>query len=127
MLYLPNTSAPSTPKLDSGYSKDLESSANSSATESPPSNEPEERRDSLHEWANHPENPFNWPESQKWRTALTAAAVVLVLGLNCTAIATPGHLVTARFQVDDSGFPNDVWPITAWYVVSCNTEGNCKH
>ena len=115
MLYLPSTSTPSTPKLDSGFPKDLESSATSSATESPPSNEREER---LHEWASHPENPFNWPESKKWRTALTAAAVVLLLGLNCTAIATPGHLVTARLNVDDSGFPNDVWPITAWYVLS---------
>lgn len=123
MLYLPSSSAPSTPKLgSSGFDqeKDLESSANSSATETPPPNEPQGRKESLHDWANHPENPFNWPESVKWRTALTAAAVVLLLGLNCTAIATPGRQITARFGVDDSGFPNDVWPITAWYVVFVN-------
>lgn len=120
MLYLPSTSAPKSPGLDTGFPNDLESSTNSSAAESPPLNEPEERKDTLHAWAIHPENPFNWPETKKWRTTLTAAAVVLLLGLNCTAIATPGHLVTAQFQVDDSGFPNDVWPITAWYVVSCN-------
>ena len=118
-MILPSTSAPNTPKLDSGFPKDLESSGTTSGSSSPPN----ERKESLHEWANHPENPFNWPESKKWRTALTASAVVLLIGLNCTAIATPAHVITARFNVNDTGFPNDVWPITAWCVSAFQNAG----
>ncbi len=113
MLYLPTTSAPNTPKFDAvEFPKDLEDSVTSTGISSPPN----ERKESLHAWANHPQNPFNWPERRKWRTALTSAAAVLLIGLNCTAIAPPGPVIAARFGVSVASFPNDVWPITAWYV-----------
>ena len=110
-MYLPNASREDASRLHSKTSiKDLECSFYSGSA-SPPS---VERRQSQQAWACHPENPFNWSETKKWRTALTAAAVVFLIGLNTTAIATASHQVTARFNVDDSAFPNDVWPITAW-------------
>ena len=65
-------------------------------------------------WADHPENPFNWPEKKKWRLVLASAAVTLLVGLNATAVATPGHDIAVQFNVTDAPFPNSFWPVTVW-------------
>ena len=67
-------------------------------------------------WATHVENPFNWPAKKKWRQFLAGCLVTMLVGVNSTAVATPGTPIANRFNVDtsDPNLDNTVWPITAW-------------
>lgn len=65
-------------------------------------------------WESHPANPFNWPEKKKWGIILVAAAVTLLVGLNATAVTTPGIVIAERFHVSDADFPHSYWPVTVW-------------
>ena len=67
-------------------------------------------------WTAHPENPFNWPVKQKWRQFLCGCLVTMLVGLNSTAIATPGMEIANQFKIDtgNPNLDNTVWPITAW-------------
>ncbi|KAI4117748.1 MAG: hypothetical protein LQ345_002077 [Seirophora villosa] len=85
-----------------------------------PPNSPESPRaeDSLESaekaWEGHPANPFNWPEKKKWGIILVAAAVTLLVGLNATAVTTPGIVIAESFHVSDADFPHSYWPVTVW-------------
>lgn len=69
-------------------------------------------------WDQHPANPFNWPESKKWKIVLLAASVTFLTGLNTTSIATPSQEIAKRYHVSDDGFPNSVWLVTVWNLGS---------
>lgn len=69
-------------------------------------------------WDQHSANPFNWPESKKWKIVLVAASVTLLTGINTTSIATPSQDITTEFHVSDAGFPNSVWLVTVWNIGS---------
>ena len=86
-----------------------------SATSSPESQRPEaSTEEPKNAWDEHPANPFNFPERQKWTIILAAAAVTILVGLNATSIATPALVIAEEFHVSDAGFPNSFWPITVW-------------
>lgn len=65
-------------------------------------------------WRTDQTNPFNWARSKKWRITLAAAAVTFLVGLNSTAVTTPGHIIAERFRVDERTFPNSFWLVTVW-------------
>ena len=67
-------------------------------------------------WETHAQNPFNWPTKKKWRQFFAGSLVTLLVGLNSTAIATPGVDIANQFNVDigNPNLDNTVWPITAW-------------
>ena len=67
-------------------------------------------------WETHPENPFNWTAAKKWRQFLAGSLVTLLVGLNSTAIATPGSLIAKETHVNTGSryIDHTVWPITAW-------------
>ena len=65
-------------------------------------------------WEDHNQNPFNWPKSRKWRVTFLTALVTLLVGLNATAITTPGLIIAEDFHVSDDKFPHSFWPVTAW-------------
>ncbi|KAL9010583.1 MAG: hypothetical protein Q9173_004494 [Seirophora scorigena] len=65
-------------------------------------------------WETHATNPFNWPEKKKWGIILVAAAVTLLVGLNATAVTTPGIVIAERFHLSEADFPHSYWPVTVW-------------
>lgn len=65
-------------------------------------------------WRTDQKNPFNWPRAKKWRVTLAAAAVTFLVGLNSTAVTTPGHAIAETFHVDETHFPHSFWPVTVW-------------
>ena len=65
-------------------------------------------------WRTDQTNPFNWPRPKKWRITLAAAAVTFLVGLNSTAVTTPGHVIAETFRVDERHFPHSFWPVTVW-------------
>ncbi|KAG6993821.1 hypothetical protein G7Y79_00050g085580 [Physcia stellaris] len=65
-------------------------------------------------WRTDQTNPFNWPRAKKWRVTLAAAAVTFLVGLNSTAVTTPGHAIAETFHVDETHFPHSFWPVTVW-------------
>ena len=67
-------------------------------------------------WETHAQNPFNWPLKKKWRQIFAGSLVTFCVGLNSTAIATPGVKIAASFNVDTANprLDNTVWPIAAW-------------
>lgn len=65
-------------------------------------------------WEDDEKNPFNWPKSRKWRVTVLTALVTLLVGLNATAITTPGLAIAEEFHVSDEKFPHSFWPVTAW-------------
>ena len=67
-------------------------------------------------WAEHPENPVNWPEKRKWLIFLSLLSTSLLVGLVATSIATPGEEIANEFHVSHDGFPNDYWPVGAWAI-----------
>ena len=67
-------------------------------------------------WAKHSANPFNWPRKKKWRQFVAGCLVTLLVGMNSTAVATPGTVIANQFDVNTSNpnLDNTVWLITAW-------------
>ncbi|KAJ5994399.1 hypothetical protein N7451_010123 [Penicillium sp. IBT 35674x] len=61
-----------------------------------------------------PENPFNWPTSQKWALTCLAAFTTFLTMMNGTII-TVGHVaISDLFNVRETTFPNSYWPVTTW-------------
>ena len=67
-------------------------------------------------WEEHPDNPNNWSERQKWTVFGAAITATLLVGLNAAAIATPAAEIADFFRLDYSRFPNDYWPVGAWTI-----------
>ncbi|KAL8831517.1 MAG: hypothetical protein Q9191_000826 [Dirinaria sp. TL-2023a] len=92
---------------------------NNTLANSPESSPPvTSEKDAQQIWDQHSANPFNWPESKKWKIVLVAASVTLLTGINTTSIATPSHEITHKFHVSDAVFPNSVWLVTVWNIGS---------
>lgn len=60
------------------------------------------------------DHPFNWPKPKKWGITLIACYVTFTVGLNATALTAAVSQTNAYFHISDIGFPNSVWPVTAW-------------
>ncbi|KAL8712569.1 MAG: hypothetical protein Q9220_003100 [cf. Caloplaca sp. 1 TL-2023] len=50
-------------------------------------------------WETHTQNPFNWSTIKKRRQFLVGCLVTLLVGLNSTAIATPGAAIAEQFDI----------------------------
>lgn len=67
-----------------------------------------------HGGTNHPDHPFNWPVTKKWRITLTACYVTFIVGFNATALTAAAGETNEAFNISDRTFPHSVWPVTAW-------------
>jgi MFS family permease len=62
----------------------------------------------------HPDHPFNWSKTRKWSVTLISCYVTFIVGFNATALTAAVSQTNATFGISDAGFPNSVWPVTAW-------------
>ncbi|KAL4814527.1 major facilitator superfamily domain-containing protein [Aspergillus spinulosporus] len=67
-------------------------------------------------WNGHrdPENPYNWPVSQKWALTCLAAFTTFLTMMNGTIITVAHFEISELFSIDESAFPHSYWPVTTW-------------
>ncbi|KAF2683641.1 MFS general substrate transporter [Lentithecium fluviatile CBS 122367] len=61
-----------------------------------------------------PQNPFNWPQTKKWRVTLLACFMTFVVQISGTAMTSAAAQINQSFSVSDEHFPNSYWPILSW-------------
>jgi hypothetical protein len=59
-------------------------------------------------------NPFNWPNSKKWRVTLLACFMTFVIQVNGTMMTSAAEQLNESFDVSDENFPHSYWPVFSW-------------
>jgi hypothetical protein len=59
-------------------------------------------------------NPFNWPDTKKWRVTLLASFMTFVIQANGTMMTSAAQQINKSFHISDEAFPHSYWPVLSW-------------
>lgn len=59
-------------------------------------------------------NPFNWPDTKKWRVTLLASFMTFVIQVNGTMMTSAAQQINKSFHISDEAFPHSYWPVLSW-------------